>query len=95
MSIKPSVIVGAFKGAGKFARGISRAMDKLACTRLVGRGPTSSAVVNQASREAVVLILRAFILTPARSACLSLPCQVVIASRVSRRLLFTSPLPHT
>lgn len=45
-------------------------MDELGCTGLVGRGSTSSAVVNQASREAVVLTLRASILTPARSAYL-------------------------
>ncbi len=55
---------------GRFARGVSRAMEELGCTGLVGRGSTSSAVVNQASREAVVLTLRASILTPARSACL-------------------------
>ena len=29
LSIKPSIIVGAFKGPGRFARGVSRAMDEL------------------------------------------------------------------
>jgi len=53
-------------------------MDELGCTGIVGRGSPSSAVVNQASREAVVLTLRAFILTPARSACLR---RMVMGSR--------------
>lgn len=49
--------------------GFSRGIDGYDWVVYVGRGSTSSAVVNQASREAVALTLRAFILTPARSAC--------------------------